>query len=279
MDLKTLKGTPPWDWPGNADNMLYGILRDRQADASDRLLAADLAGNFTVINDPLADALLSIVKSGDEPEALRGQAAISLGPALEHADTSEFEDPDDVLISEETFNRVKRSLRSLFMDADLPDDVRRQILEASVRAPQDWHWKAVQAAYASDDESWRLTGVFCMRFIRGFEAQILEALNSDNPDMRYEAVCAAGNWEIDAAWPHVAALVTAEQTDKPLLLAAIEAVAIIRPEEAPEVLVDLTDSDDEDIADAAFEALALAELPNDEEDFDEDEDEDDKYLH
>ena len=36
----------------------------------------------------------------------------------------------------------------------------------------------------------------------------------------------------------------------PLLLAAIEAVASIRPEEAPEVLDDLLDSEDEEIADA-----------------------------
>ena len=68
---------------------------------------------------------------------------------------------------------------------------------------------------------------------------------------------------------------TSDETDKPLLFAAIEAVASIRPEEAPEILGDLTDSDDEDIVEAAFEALAMAEGPTEDED---DEESDDEYL-
>ncbi len=36
--------------------------------------------------------------------------------------------------------------------------------------------------------------------------------------------------EIQAAWSHIASLVTTEETDKPLLLAAIDAVAGIRPQ-------------------------------------------------
>ena len=46
---------------------------------------------------------------------------------------------------------------------------------------------------------------------------------------------------------------------KPLLLAAIGAVASIRPAEARRILVDLADSGDEEIAEAADEAIALAE--------------------
>ena len=71
---------------------------------------------------------------------------------------------------------------------------------------------------------------------------------------------------MDAAWPHIAALVTSGETDKPLLLAAIEAVASIRPHEAAGILHGLTDSDDEDIVEAVFEATAMAEGPSDEDD-------------
>jgi len=98
-----------------------------------------------------------------------------------------------------------------------------------------------------------------MRFVRGFDGQILSALNSENPDVRYEAVCAAGAWGVDASWPYVSALVRSKTTDKQLLLAAIEAVACIRPQEAAELLADLIDSADEDIVEAAHEALAMAE--------------------
>ena len=60
-----------------------------------------------------------------------------------------------------------------------------------------------RAAYSSDDEDWKLTAVFAMRSVRGFDGQILEALESENEDIHYEAVCAAGNWELEAAWSHV----------------------------------------------------------------------------
>ncbi len=259
VDVKALRDIPPWEWPEGAGEMFRDILRGGEAPEADRLVAAELAGDFTVINDELADVLLWILRSGDESEPLRGQAAISLGPALEQADLHGFEEADAVPIAERTFHRIQASLRKLYMDAGVPKDVRRRILEASVRAPQDWHREAVGAAYGSDDEAWRLTAVFCMRFVRGFDEQILEALDSGNPDIRYEAVSAAGAWAVDAAWPHIAAHVTSRDTDKPLLLAAIEAVASIRPREAAGVLDDLTDSDDEDIVEAVSEAMTMAE--------------------
>lgn len=273
MDVKALRDVPPWDWPEGAGQMFLDMLRDGQAAESDRLLAAELAGDVTVINDELVDALLSILRRGDESEKLRSKAVISLGPVLEQADMHGFEDADDVPITERTFHRIQESLRKAYMDAAVPKDGRRRILEASVRAPQHWHPDAVRAAYGSGDEAWRLTAVFCMRFVRGFDEQILEALDSKNPDIHYEAVCAAGHWEVHAAWPHVTALVTSGETDKPLLLAAIEAVARIRPQEAAEILDDLTDSDDEDIVEAVFEATAMAEGPSDEDDKDHEDDE------
>ncbi len=268
MDVKALRDTPPWEWPEGAGKMFLDILQDGQAAEGDRLLAAELACDLTVINDELVDALLAIVRSGDESEKLRGRAVISLGPVLEHADLHGFEDADAVPIAEHAFHRIQESLRKIYLDAGVPKEVRRRILEASVRAPQNWHPDAVRAAYGSDDEAWRLTGVFCMRFVRGFDEQILEALDSKNPDIHYEAVCAAGTWEVDAAWPHITALVTSGETDRPLLLAAIEAVARIRPQEAAEILSDLTDSDDEDIVEAVFEATAMAGGLSDEDDED-----------
>lgn len=276
MDLKILDETPPWDWPEGASKMFLTILEDDRADTSERMLAAELAGNFTVINDNLVDVLLSILQSGEESDELRGKAALSLAPVLEHADTDGFEDPDDVPISEDTFHRIQNSLRKLYIDADVPENVRRQILEASVRAPQGWHQDAIRAAYRSDDEDWKLTAVFSMRWVRRFDDQILEALGSGNQHIHYQAVCAAGNWEVDAAWSHVSRLLRAPETDKPLLLAAIDAVASIRPQEAGVILVDLTDSDDEDIVEAAYEAMAMAEGPSGDE-FDEEDD--DGFVH
>jgi HEAT repeat protein len=121
-----------------------------------------------------------------------------------------------------------------------------------------------------------------MGYVQGFDKEILEALESADPGIRYQAVRAAGNWEVESAWPHVAALATLANPNKPLLLAAIEALATIRPEESMEILMDLGDAEDEDVREAAGEALSMAagfldgESEDDEFDdkFDDDDDDD-----
>ena len=268
MDLKTLERKPPWEWPEDADEILLGILRDDQSDESDRFLAVELAGDCVVINDALVDVLLSTLRSGDESEKMRGRAAIALGPILELAWEDGFDDDDFVRISEQTYRTIQETFRKLYMDAGIPKEVRRRIMEASVRAPRDWHPDAVRAAYISDDEDWKLTAVFSMQYVRGFQKQILESLDSENPDIHYEAVCAAGNWALDAAWQHIIEILEAKGTEKYLLLAAIEAATQIRPRESADYTRFFIDSDDQDIVDAAFEVMgmvgALDDLDEDE---------------
>ena len=275
MKLTTFIDTPPWEWPEDAGRIILKALHDNKANESERLLAAKLAADSTVINDELADELLAVVGDDKNSDSLRGRAAISLGPALEHAFMDGFEDPGDVPISETKFHEIQESLYHLYLDTNVPKEVRRRILEASVRAPLDWHQNAIQEAYSSANNSWRLTAVFCMRFIRGFNDQILESLKNENQDILYEAVCAAGNWEVDAAWSHISALITSKDTEKYLLLAAIEAVASIRPQEAEQILIELTQSEDEDIAEAASEAIEMTEMLSDLKD----DDLSDEFLH
>lgn len=288
--IKKLYDMPPWDWPEDAGKTILDILLNENADLSDRLLAAELGGNTVVINDELAEALLATAINNNETDELRSIAVNALGPALEMADIQGFDDEDDILISEKLFQSIKRSLYQLFMNEELSKDLRRIILEASVRATQDWHQDVVHKAYNSDDEAWQLTAVFCMCYIRGFDDQILESLESRHPDIQYQAVCAAGNWALEAAWPYIVDIFKSVEIDKDLLFAAIEAVVNIRPEEASSVLGRFIDSDDQDIVDAAFEALSMAEAIMESEDdleeydeFDEngetDEDSDDIIFH
>jgi hypothetical protein len=95
-------------------------------------------------------------------------------------------------------------------------------------------------------------------------------LKGADPEIHYQAVNAAGNWEMDAAWPRIVALLNDPGTPKPLLLAAIGAAASIRPQEAGEILMDLAASDDEEIAEAADEAIAMSEPASDEADDEDD---------
>src|SRR5580658_717746 len=166
MDLKSLQDTPPWEWPLDAGKTFLRFLIDPRASESDRLIAADLAGDSVVIDDELAEALLTIVGSSDESEQLRARAVISLGPVLELADTDGFDDPDMLPpITERGFRKIQHSLRKLYLDASTPKEARRRILEASVRAPEEWHQDAIREAYSSGDQEWMLTAVFGMRYI------------------------------------------------------------------------------------------------------------------
>jgi len=229
--------------------------------------------------------LLGILSEGSRPEMVRAAAAIALGPALETADTDGFDFPDDVPISERKFKAVRDALRGLYLDAGVPKEVRRRVLEAAVRAPLPWQRDAVRAAWISQDAEWKLTAAFCMGYVQGFEEEIMQALSSVDPRIHYEGVVAAGRFEIDEAWAHVAELVADAGTPKPLLLAAIDSAAAIRPTEAGELLDRFVDSKDEEISDAVEEALSLAEAlrgvdddddeGDDEEGGDDDDDDDD----
>jgi HEAT repeat protein len=117
-----------------------------------------------------------------------------------------------------------------------------------------------------------------MRFVRGFDREIVEALDSGDALVHYHAVRAAGNWGLEDAWAHISALAEEERTDKDLRLAAIDAVTGIRPVEAAEILRRLSLSGDEDIVEAALEALAVAEGREEGGVFDENGEEDDPFL-
>jgi len=263
MDLNELHELPPWDWPNDAGERLAAALLDEAADPANRRLAAELAGNITVASDDLAQALLGIIRSPENPPELRATAAISLGPVLEDVDLYGFD--DDLVeppVSPSVAAEIGSALRAVYTDAEAPTEARRSALEASVRAPEAWHDGAVRAAYHSGDAAWRRTAVFCMGFVDGFEEEILEALESEDPEVRFEAVRSAGHQAVGAAWSRVRAILRTERSDKVLILAAIDAAASIRfddPDGLAEALGELPDSDDEEIADAALEALMMAE--------------------
>lgn len=236
------------------------VLANEHADPTERLIAAELAGDVTIINDDFVELLLQILDRGDFPDRLRCQAALSLGPVLEEVDIDGFDAPfGEPPISKGVFRSIQAAFEKMHADNATPKIVRRRVLEASVRAPRDWHRAAIRTAYARRDREWKVTAVFAMRWVDGFDREILEALESDDDEIRYQAVCAAGNWGVEAAWPHVAPILETERGDRRMLLAAIEAVGSLRPKEAPAVLGDLADDEDAEIAEAAMGVITLSD--------------------
>ena len=269
MDMHTLAGTPAFDWPTDAGEDILAVLQDRGAPQSERLLAAELAGDPMVLSDDLVEELLRILAGSTESEPLRSRVALSLGVALEEGEMWDSEDLDGPQITEALLHRAKASLRDLYHDPGIPKELRRCALEASVRAPEPWHPGAIRAAYHDGDPDWRLSAVFCMRFIPGFDDEVVEALDTDDASGLYQAVCAAGAHSVDGAWSQIRHLIQVASSGAPiladdpdlewsLLLAAMDAVVSIRPLEAADTLSELIDSDDEALSEAALDALDYA---------------------
>lgn len=262
-DEDLLLNTPRWDWPGGAAASIVRVLRNPSAAPTDRLAAAEYAGDLVVMNDELADALLGILCDGSESDELRGAAAIALGPVLEIGDTEGFDDVDpdaDMPITEATYDRIRSTLHELYRDGAVPKLVRRRVLEASVRAPEEWQAAAIRAAYHDGDPEWRLTAVFCMRFLPGFDDEVIDALRTGTDSLRWEAVVAAGERCVRDAWPYVVDLVRRERSNRDLLFAAIGAAPLIHPDEAEALLAELAELGDPEIDEVVFEALAMAGL-------------------
>jgi hypothetical protein len=315
MGLRHLEYTPPWEWPADAAEQILAVLGDPAATDPDRLLAVELGGDPLVLSDELARALLSILGAPGESETLRAQAAISFGTVLEDleiegmedGELEGMEDPWEACVSPPVSAQIKEALQSAYHDPQAPKLIRRRALEASIRTDEEWHWGAVRSAYHDGDPDWKLTAVFCMRYLPGFKREILEALESEDPDIRYEAIRAAGEQELDEAWPHVRNILLdgidaelgpwdiddeeeeededgvgdvawedlddvedvddvgdvdpqVEEAHRHILLAAMDAAALIRPDEAGDLLADLSDSADWEIAEAALDAMTMAEV-------------------
>ena len=260
MTLDELLSTESWEWPESARDTILAAMADTTLPEKERAAAISLASDIVVMDDDVARRLIAMLQDPSLAERLRGAAAIALGPILEMADIDGFDDPGEIGIQQRTFVAICAALRAIHDDPGQPTLVRRRALEASVRAPADWHPAAIRAALAIGDPTWKVTAVFAMGLIRGFETEILAALDDASPEVRHEAVRAAGAASLKAAWKRIVALLDAEDTERDLLIAAIEAAASIDPKRAPSVIRRFRKSPDDDIANAAEAALEEASI-------------------
>ena len=258
--LEFLQEIPPWEWPKGSGEIFLEVLHDEQATESDQLIAAELAGEFSVINDELVDALIAILNRSDKSEELRGTAAIARGRPLRASSWKASRTKATVLLPNP---RLTRSRSHCARSTWTPITCQGRCAAESSRPPcahlrtgilmlSERRFPVMTRHGGSRPSSACATFLgSTSRFSRHSAARTRRILR--------EAVIAAGEQVVDAAWPRVTALLNPSQTERSLLLAAIDAVASINPDLAPEVLNDLGGSEDDEIATAVFDALALQE--------------------
>ncbi len=212
------------------------------------------------MDDEIAQALLDIAGS-DAAHEVRTDAIVALGPVIEECGT----DYDDEIeldfgaelgppVSREMFTSIVRQIRGLYDDEAQPTLIRRRAFEVLVRDPKPWQSGEIRKHFASADSDWRLTAVFAMGYVKGFEREIAETVHAADGALLLEAVIAAGNMSVSRAASHIRTLATSREEDLDLRLAAIEALPHVDPD-CFEMLDDLTRSQNPEIVEAAEYAL------------------------
>ena len=217
-----------------------------------------------LMDDAVARRYLDVIE-GSGSDGVRADAIVGLGPVIEEAgidyidDELEFEESPELgpPVSREMFGTIVATIRKIYEDESQPKLLRRRALEVLVRDPQPWLEGEIRKQLASSDEDWKLTAVFAMGYVNGFEKEIMDALTSAGEPILFEAVRSAGSMELAAAAPRIRELAQSATVDPDTRLAAIEALPFV-DDGAEEILRELVGSDDEEIAQTA--EIALDEL-------------------
>lgn len=251
-------------------------------DADDKVRSAAIHELMHEMDDEIARALLDVASS-DAAEDVREDVIVGLGPVLEEAGDDYFDDDFDLdpelgpAVSREMYETIGSELRAIYENESQPKLLRRRAFEVLTRDPQPWLPDAIREHFASEDPEWKMTAIFGMGHVAGFEKEIAGLVGSLTGPLLTEAVVAAGRMEVTAAAKRIRELATSNATERILRLAAIEALPFV-DDDVDELLHDLADSEDDQIAmvaDAALEELMLAGTIDDDEFGDDDFDDED----
>jgi HEAT repeat protein len=191
---------------------------------------------------PLIDYMLH-----DPDPLVRAAAASGLGRYVYLGELEE--------LPEAQVRRVEDNLLAV-ISGDDELEVRRRALEALAYSDRPQVAELIRSAYTSNETKLRVSAVFAMGRTADaeWESQVLEEMKSSEPEMRFEAVRAAGELELTEAAQELADLTDDE--DQQVREAAIWSLGQVGGEVARETLTQLLEqADDEDMQDFIEEAM------------------------
>jgi len=195
----------------------------------------------------LINPLIRRVKSDDAAE-VRAVAAASLGRFML---MSELDQLDPTVA-----RRIENTLHTAFSGAESDITVRRRALEALAYSSQEYVQDLILEAYQDDEDGLRMSAVFAMG--RSADLRwantVLEELSSLDSGMCFEAARASGELELADAVPELIGLL--QEDDVELRDSAVWALGRIGGPEARRALQACVASTDEDLRQAAEDALA-----------------------
>jgi HEAT repeat protein len=213
----------------------------------------------------LTNRLIDMVQ-WDEAYGVRAAAVSALGRFLL---LGEY---DELPTAEVT--RIQDIVVNILLDADEEVDVRRRALEAIANGSHEIVPEAIEEAYQSSEDKMRISSLYAMgrTYDRSWRKYVLDELGSSDPEMRYEAVRAAGELELRDAIPSLGRI--AAEDDREIREVAIWSLGEIAGREALRILTmlaeDIEADGDENLLEAVEDAIGNANLVGDELDFDDD---------
>ncbi|MBX7213527.1 MAG: HEAT repeat domain-containing protein [Thermoflexales bacterium] len=237
-------------------NALFrGLLNDH--DASVRAIAAEaLSGDDSVANiDPLIRHMRE-----DANEEVRATAARVLGNYLALGELGK--------LSTARRDQIYSALNGVWLSTREFTDVRRFALESLGYASNPAIETLIRDAYRSEDADIRVSAVRAMGHSsdNAWAHIALKELLNDDEEMRCAAAAACGEIELPDAVGQLALLIERDDALSPRLV-AIDALSYISTREAQRALERAAASEEEEIAEAAEEALDTWEALNGEIEF------------
>lgn len=203
----------------------------------------------------LLQQLLKLLRE-DEALAVRSAAARALGRFVLAGELGR--------LAAEDYQALLDALEAIWRDPRADPDLRRRVLESLSNSGSDVLPAAINEAWNSEAEEMRASAIYAMgrSCDPRWEEQVLDALNDDDPALRFEAVRASGELELVAALPALGRLL--QQDDEEIAEAAIHALGEIGGPRARDLLEALAaeaqDAGDEALLELVEDALGVAAL-------------------
>lgn len=260
-------------WEKIDPNRRVSLLEDLEdlADA-DTLVSFDDLGKFA-LNDPnprVREIALRLLWECDDPalvskfiqmvdtdpdQKVRSAAATALGQFIYIGELEEI--PESIL------HRIENKLLDLTNNEAETKLLRRRALEALGFSSRPELKDLIRAAYSKDDHEWLVSSIFAM----GRSANstwipfVLDMLDSENEEVLFETVRAAGELEAAAARKPIMKIVKSQPAGSEVRMAGIWALSKIGGEKVRDTLEDLLErSEDEDEIDLLEDALENLEF-------------------
>lgn len=229
------------------DVSLFQIFRWLLEDPDPRIRIQAIEGLWEEEDVRLVAPLLDLLQY-DPVVEVQAAAALSLGRFVLQGELGQLDQQSSALIEEALHAVITDEKRDLL--------VQRRALESLAYSGQEYVPQLIAAAYRHDDDSMRISAVHAMgrNADPSWRDYVLAELAATDAAMRFEAARASGELEVADAIPQLIALL--DEDDIEVRDAAVWALGRIGGPEARRALRACCASDDQNLAEAAEDALA-----------------------